>query len=52
LQSALLALVEGLTIEAELFYHIEYLTINREQRLYLEWLQNVYGFVKKDMTGK
>jgi len=49
LQNGFLRFIEGLGIEPEVFYHIEYLAINREQRLYLELLKNLHDFAKKDM---
>jgi len=44
-----LKFIGGLGIEPEVFYHIEYLAINREQRLYMELLKNLHDFAKKDM---
>ena len=49
LQKRFLDLIVSFNLEPELFHHIEYLTINREQRLYLELLKEIYDFVKKDV---
>jgi len=47
LQKAFLDFLKSLGLDGELFYHIEYLAYNKEQRLYLEWLSNIYQFCKK-----
>lgn len=51
-QRGLLSFIEGLGIEPEVFYHIEYLALNREQRLYLELLKNIHDFAKKDLLAQ